>query len=182
MVIYSCTLGEFNTHVFAMLALFLAFGLRLATFAIYGCPEDPCHEDVPVQDPEAEDPDQQEPGKRSSLIVLKQLGGEGGPGLLDHLDGLLLAGLVHHQPCGDLWVRSQLQRGPAEHHHGSPECTLWTRICSQRFDSLMFCLAQCRAMPNLGWLRTWLPAAARARFGGAVQLSSVTAVSQTWDV
>ena len=48
------------------------------------------------QDPEAEDPDQQDPGKRSSLTVQKQLGGEGGPGLLDSLDGLLLAGPDHH--------------------------------------------------------------------------------------
>ena len=28
------------------------------------------------------------------------------------------------------------------------ECTLWIRICPQRFDSLMFCLALFRAMPN----------------------------------
>ena len=27
-------------------------------------------------------------------------------------------------------------------------CTLWIRICSQSFDSLMFCLTQLRAKPN----------------------------------
>jgi len=68
---------------------------------------------------------QQEPGKRSSLIVQKQLGGEGGPGLLGHhgLPLQLLGQDDHHlqEPVH----QGGLEGGGTAHHQEEFQNCLW---------------------------------------------------------